>query len=122
MVSIIDSDGPGGSGAGLVAMVEVVALMIGVVEQRYSREAYDDPQPMTPGMWLERGRPKSLFRPGSSTVVLLFQPGRLELDRDILANQSRPGVRSRFCRGFGLPLVETEVMVRSGIGRARDLN
>ena len=118
-VTIIDSDLPGGSRAGLVAMVEVVALMIGAVEQCYSERGYEDPQPMRPGLWLRRGQPKSLFRPGSSTVVLLFQPGRVSFDRDLLTNLRAPAVRSRFSRGLGETLVETDVRVRSRIALAR---
>ena len=39
-------------------------------------------------------------------------PGYLDLDRAI-ANLSRPGVESRFSHGFGRPLVETDILVRS---------
>lgn len=119
VVTVIDSDVPGGTGAGLVAMVEVVALMIGEVAQCYSKKAYDDPQPMQPGLWLQKGQPKSLFRPGSSTVLLLFQPGRVAFSADILANLHAPGVSTRFSQGLGQPLVETEVEVRSRVGSAR---
>ncbi|MFH1057717.1 MAG: phosphatidylserine decarboxylase [Pseudomonadota bacterium] len=119
VVTIIDTDLPGGAGAGLVAMVEVVALMIGEVVQCYSEKAYDDPQPVQPGLWLEKGQPKSLFRPGSSTVLLLFQEGRVDFAPDILANLHAPGVSTRFSQGLGQPLVETEVEVRSRIAQAR---
>ena len=112
-VTVIDTDVEGGSQVGLVAMVEVVALMIGAVEQCYSAERYDDPQPVRPGLFLERGRPKSLYRPGSSTDVLVFQPGRIRFADDLLHNQRRRDVVSRFALGFGAPLVETEVAVRS---------
>jgi phosphatidylserine decarboxylase len=118
VVTIIDSDGPQGTGAGLVAMVEVVALMIGKVVQCYSRSAYDHPQPVLPGLWLDKGQPKSLFRPGSSTVVLLFQAGRVIFAEDILANLNAPGVSTRFSQVLGRPLVETEVEVRSRIATA----
>jgi phosphatidylserine decarboxylase len=117
-VTVIDTDAPGGTGAGLVAMIEVVALMIGDIVQCYSAERYDAPVPIRPGMFLERGRPKSLYRPGSSTDVLLFQKNRIAFDADLLANQRRRDVRTRFAEGFGVPLVETEVTLRSGIGRA----
>ncbi|MEN6473100.1 MAG: phosphatidylserine decarboxylase [Syntrophaceae bacterium] len=118
VVTIIDSDHPGGSGIGLVAMVEVVALMIGDIIQAYSEDGYDQPSQVTPGMFLRRGQPKSLFRPGSSTVVLLFQKDRVAFDDDIVRNQNRHA-QSRFALGFGRPLVETEVRVRSGIARPR---
>ncbi|MFH1138990.1 MAG: phosphatidylserine decarboxylase [Pseudomonadota bacterium] len=119
VVSIIDTDRPGGTKVGLAAMIEVVALMVGEIEPAYSVEGYDNPRSIYPEDFLEKGRPKSLFKPGSSTVVLLFQPGRVEFDRDLLENQSTPGVASRFSLGFGRPLVETEVWVRSSIGRGR---
>ena len=118
LVTILDTDVPGGSGVGLVAMVEVVALMIGDLRQCYSKRYYDDPQRLEVGMFVDRGQPKSLFRPGSSTDVLIFEPGRLELDPDLIANQRRGDVASRFSSAFGRPWVETEVRVRSRIGRA----
>ncbi len=119
-VTVIDSDTKGGSRVGLVAMIEVVALMIGDIVQCYSRDGYESPQPLLPGMLLKKGQPKSLFRPGSSTVVLLFQPGRVGFSEDLVMNQLRPGVASRFSAGFGRPLVETEVLVRSPVARALD--
>jgi phosphatidylserine decarboxylase len=91
--------------------------MIGEVVQCYSAERYDDPQPVRPGLFMERGRPKSLYRPGSSTDVLIFQPGRVRFADDLLRNQRRRDVASRFARGFGAPLVETEVAVRSLLAR-----
>ncbi|MEW6428007.1 MAG: phosphatidylserine decarboxylase [Thermodesulfobacteriota bacterium] len=116
-VTVIDTDVVGGSGAGLVAMVEVVALMIGDVQQCYSPFQYAWPRPMEQGLFLKKGQPKSLFRPGSSTTVLFFQPGRVAFDEDLLANMQRRDVLSRFSRGFDKSLVETDVRVRSSIGR-----
>ena len=43
VVTIIDTDCAGGTGIGLVAMIEVVALMIGQIDQRYSEHEYRDP-------------------------------------------------------------------------------
>jgi phosphatidylserine decarboxylase len=117
-VTVIDTDVPGGTGVGLVAMVEVVALMIGEIVQCYSREYYTDPQPVVAGMFLHKGQPKSLYRPGSSTDVLLFQPDRILFADDLVANQSRLNVSSRFSRGFQQPLVETDLQVRSLIATA----
>lgn len=118
VVTIIDTDVPGGTGVGLVAMVEVVALMIGDIVQAYCETRYATPQPLEPGRFLKKGQPKSLYRPGSSTDVLLFQPGRVAFAQDLLANRQRPGVQSRFSLGFQTPLVETELSVRSTIGRS----
>jgi phosphatidylserine decarboxylase len=117
-VTVIDTDVVGGSHAGLVAMIEVTALMIGDVLQCYSRERYDSPRPITAGMFVERGCPKSLYRPGSSTDVLLFQRGRVTFDKDLIDNLRRHDAQSRFSQGFGRPLVETEVTVRSRIALA----
>ncbi len=118
VVTIIDSDVPGGSGVGKVAMIEIVAMMIGDIVQCYSAHRYDDQQPLKAGMFLRAGAPKSLYRPGSSTDVLIFEPGRIRFDEDLRMNQMRAGVHSRFASGFGKPLVETEVQVRSPIARA----
>lgn len=118
VVTVIDTDVPGGTGVGLVAMIEVVALMIGDIVQCYSSRGYDDPQPLRVGMFLDKGRPKSLYRPGSSTDILLFQPDRIEFASDLLRNQRRSGISSRFTQGFGRPLVETDIKVRSLLATA----
>ncbi len=115
VVTILDTDVREGSHAGLVAIVEVGALMVGDIVQCYSEERYDLPRPVARGMFLTRGCPKSLFRPGGSTVVILFQSGRVRFDDDIVLNMFRQGVGSRLSHGFGQPLVETEVRVRSGV-------
>lgn len=117
VVTIIDTNVPGGSGVGLVAMIEVVALMIGEVVQCYSEAGYDQPMPVRPGLVLKRGQPKSLYRPGSSTDVLIFQPGRIQFEATILENLCRRDVQSRFTQGFSRPLVETDVKVRSRIAQ-----
>ena len=117
-VTIIDTDGPDGTQAGLVAMIEVVALMIGDIVQCYSAERYDNPLPVRPGLRVERGGPKSLFRPGSSTVVLAFQTGRARFCEDLVANLRRQDAHSLFSAAWGLPWVETNVAVRSTIARA----
>ncbi|MDX9786526.1 MAG: phosphatidylserine decarboxylase [Desulfobacterales bacterium] len=115
VVTIIDTDVAGGTGVGLVAMIEVVALMIGDILQCYSEARYDEPVGITPGMFLKKGQPKGLFRPGSSVVILIFQEHRIEFCEDILLNLHRTDVVSRFSAGFGQTLVETEVNVRSKI-------
>ena len=115
VVTIIDTDVEGGTRAGLVAMIEVVALMIGDIVQCYSKKEYENPVSVGTGMFLEKGQPKSLFRPGSSTVVLMFQNGRVRFADDIYANMFNPMAESIYGVGFGKSLVETEVMVRSFI-------
>lgn len=120
VVTVIDTDVPGGSKAGLVAMIEIVALMIGKIVQCYSEEMYDSPQKVCPGMFLKKGFPKSLYRPGSSTNVLIFQKKRVRFAEDLIRNMSRQGVESRFSKGFGIPLVETDLRVRSFLAHAID--
>lgn len=115
VVTIIDTDVEGGTAIGLVAMVEIVALMIGDIVQRYSEERYDSPQDVRPGQMVKRGCPKSLFRPGSSTDVLIFEPGRITFSEDLIKNSQRQDVLSRFTNSFNRPLVETDVQVRSSI-------
>jgi phosphatidylserine decarboxylase len=99
-------------------MIEVVALMIGGITQAYSESRYDAPRPVEAGTFVARGCPKSLFRPGSSTVILLFEPTRVTLAADLMANRGRVGARSRYSSAFGVPLAETDVRVRSPIAHA----
>jgi phosphatidylserine decarboxylase len=113
VVTIIETNCEGGSRIGFVAMIEVVALMIGQIDQRYSEREYDDPRPIEKGMTVRLGVPKALFRPGSSTVVLLFQRDRIRFAEDLVRNQQRSEVRSRYTKAFGQALVETDVAVRS---------
>lgn len=115
VVTVIDTDVSGGTGVGYVAVIEVVALMIGDIEQRCSDVRYRGPRPVERDMFLCRGAPKSLYRPGSSTDVLLFQRGRVCFDADLLRNRADARAASRYSRGFRVPLVETEVRVRSSI-------
>jgi phosphatidylserine decarboxylase len=118
VVTIIDTDVEGGTHAGLVALVEVVALLIGDIVQCYSEHRYNYPQWVTKGMVLKKGRPKSLYRPGSSTNVLIFQKNRVEFCDDLLRNMHHAGARSIFSSGFGESIVETDVKVRSEIAAA----
>jgi phosphatidylserine decarboxylase len=119
VVTIIDTDVPGGTGIGLVAMIEVVALMIGDIVQAYSAEGYGAPQQLKHGMFLKKGQPKSLYRPGSSTDILIFQEGRISFAGDLLDNMRRTDVSSRFIQGFQKPLVETDIRLRSLLATAR---
>lgn len=66
---------------GLVAMVEVGALMVGTIEQTFS------------GTRFERGQEKGMFHFGGSTVVILGQPGAWKPSPDLL-ERSRRGVES----------------------------
>ena len=68
-------------------------------------------------MFLDMGCPKSLYQPGSSTDVLIFQKNRVAFDPDLLLNMKLAACPSRFSAGLGRPLVETDVRVRSQIGQ-----
>ena len=114
-VTIIDTNVPDGSQVGLVAMIEVVALMIGEIVQCYSEHEYQAPQPLTPGMFIRKGQVKSLYRPGSSTDIVLFQPQQVRFAPDLIHNQQHPEAYSRFSDAFAVPLVETELQVRSAM-------
>lgn len=117
-VTIIDTDVANGTGVGLVAMVEIVALMIGCIDQCYSPDRYDPVMPVQKGVFLKKGQPKSLFRPGSSTVVLIYEKNRIRFCRDLVENTRRCDVKTRFSAHFGSPLVETDIQVRETIGKA----
>ena len=117
VVTVIDTDVSGGTGIGLVTMIEIVAMMIGDIVQCYSEHEYDDPKEITCGLFLQKGCPKSLYRPGSSIDVLIFQKDRIIFSTDILENMKRKDVSSRYTRNFQSPLIETDVKVRSEIGR-----
>ncbi len=115
VITIIDTDVEEGTQVGLVAMVEVVALLIGDIVQCYSERRYDDPRWITKGIFLKKGRPKSLYRPGSSTNILIFEKDRVVFCEDLIGNMYHQSAQSVFSQGFGRPLVETEVKVRSPI-------
>ncbi len=118
-ITIIDTDVPGGTGAGHVAMLEVAALMIGDIQQCYSEDGYNNPSAIRKGMFLKAGSVKSLFRPGSSVDILLFEKGRVVFSDDLVENSQRRDVQSRFTEHFDKALIETDVKVRSEIARKK---
>ncbi|RJP81424.1 MAG: phosphatidylserine decarboxylase [Desulfobacteraceae bacterium] len=115
VVTVMDTDVEGGTGIGRVAMIEIAALMIGDIVQCYSETRYDAPRGVKKGLVMQKGQPKSLYRPGSSVDVLIFEKNRIQFSSDILHNRDRKDIQSRFSRHFSSPLVETEVTVRSAI-------
>jgi phosphatidylserine decarboxylase len=119
VVTVINTDVPGGTGVGMVAMIEIVAMMIGDIQQCYSSNYYMDPTPVRPGLFVHKGQPKSLYRPGSSTDVLVFQRDSIRFADDLLKNQVRNDISSRFTKGFQKPLVETDIKVRSLLATGR---
>lgn len=62
-------------GLGNVLMAEIGATMVGSIVQRYF-----------PYSAVEKGQEKGHFLFGGSTVVLLFEPGRIEIDEDLVRN------------------------------------
>ena len=58
---------------GLVAQIEVGAMLVGKIDNHPAPERF------------ERGMEKGMFRYGGSTVILLIEPGRLELPERIYA-------------------------------------
>ncbi|MGI6546615.1 MAG: phosphatidylserine decarboxylase [Fastidiosipilaceae bacterium] len=73
---------------GLVAMLEVGALTIGSIVNHPREKA-------------QRGAEKGWFEPGGSTIVLLFEPGRILVDRDIL-DWCQAGYEVRVLIGEGI--------------------
>jgi phosphatidylserine decarboxylase len=90
MLTLFDSDH-----FGRMAMIEVGALTVGSIQQRFR-----------PGARVAKGEPKGVFELGGSTVVLLFRKGAIELDQELCA----------------LTAQEVECYVRMGrpLGQARD--
>ncbi len=92
-VSRLDSDG-----FGCLLLVDVGALFVGTIVQTYR-----------PGR-VERGDEKGYFRFGGSTVVLLVEPGRVEVDPDLVAWST-----------FDAPgAIETHVRMGTPIARRTD--
>lgn len=119
IVTIIDTDIDGGTKVGLVAFVEIIAMMIGDIKQVYSVERYDNPSPIKEGDFIKKGQPKSVYRPGSSTDVVIFERDRIVFDEDILAYSRKSDISSRYSTGFNIPLVEIKVRVREQVARRK---
>lgn len=115
VVTVYDTDVECGSNVGLVVQVDVAAMMIGQIEPRYSKHRYEIPRRLQVGDFVERGAPVSMFRPGSSTSIVLWEGTRAALSSELLANASRSDLRSRFSDWLGKPWVETQVAVRQAI-------
>jgi phosphatidylserine decarboxylase len=71
---------------GRIALVEVGAVNVGTIAQTFA------PGPV------EKGQEKGTFRFGGSTVVVLFEPGRIAFDPDLLAD-SRAGIEVQVLAG-----------------------
>lgn len=84
---------------GPLLVVEVGALTVGTIRQAYR-----------PFDRVRKGQRKAGFEPGGSTVVLLFRPGSIELDRDLVemsATGVEVGLRMGQSLGRATPKEET---------------
>lgn len=77
---------------GQTIMAEIGALTVGSIQQDFQ-----------PDVHVEKGHRKGYFELGGSTVVLLFQKGRIELDEDLCMNTKKG--------------IETYVRLGDSIGR-----
>ncbi|MBZ0274482.1 phosphatidylserine decarboxylase [bacterium] len=115
-VTLIDTDAGGGTGVGLVAVVPVAALVIGKIVMRYSPRGYDEAQSVAEGLFIERGKPMGYFAPGSSTVVALFERGRVTACPDIVDLQYRDaGAAVYGPQMTGRPIAEVKLDARDVI-------
>lgn len=62
---------------GDIVMAEVGATMVGSIEQTFK------------GDYVKKGEEKGYFKFGGSTVVLIFEYGRISIDEDLLVNTSK---------------------------------
>ena len=71
-----------GERAGTLCMLEIGAMCVGSIVQTYA-----------PGAPAARGAEKGMFRFGGSTVIVLYEPGRVRLDAAI-AERSAAGIET----------------------------
>lgn len=119
VITIIDTDVPYGSHIGKIAMIEVAAMMIGDICQCYCEDGYNNSNTLVKGMFLKKGYPKSLFRPGSSTTILFFQKNKINFCSDLIENCKRNDVTTRYMINFHKNIVETKIKVRSTVAYRR---
>jgi phosphatidylserine decarboxylase len=120
VVTVYDTDVALGTQVGIVAQVDVAAMMIGQIESRYSENRYAAPRALRVGDFVPRGAPVSMFRPGSSTSIVMWDGRRAALSRELIANSSRADLRSRFSDWLQKPWAETQVSVRQAISEANE--
>jgi phosphatidylserine decarboxylase len=71
-------------------------------------------------MFVKRGQPKSLYKPGSSVDILIFQKDKTRFWEDILLNRTNPGASNRYSDWLGRPAIETDLDVRSPVALSAD--
>lgn len=114
-VTVIDTDVDGGSNIGLIVVVNVAAMMIGRIEDAYCELRYDVPSTLAPGDFVRAGQPMALFRPGSSTSIVLWSQSRARHVAALARNACRTDVNSRFSQWLLAPWVESAVRVREAL-------
>lgn len=72
---------------GDILMSEIAATMVGGIEQTYK-----------PDTFVKKGEEKGYFYFGGSTCILLFQKGKVQIDRDLLQN-SQEGIETKVYMG-----------------------
>ena len=77
LLTLFHSDHFGG-----IAIAEIGGFTVGSIQQRYE-----------PGVHVRKGARKGFFELGGSTVVLLFERGRIRLDEDLRSN-SKSGIET----------------------------
>ncbi len=81
IVTIIDTDVEQGSQVGKVAMIEIVALMIGDIVQCYSEICYDSPKTLRAGMFLKRDARKASIGPAAVRIFYCLKKTVYNLPR-----------------------------------------
>jgi phosphatidylserine decarboxylase len=74
---------------GRVAYLEIGAMCVGSIVQTFRAGP------------VEAGQEKGYFQFGGSTVVLVFEPGRISVDEDLVAN-TRKGLETFLRMGEGI--------------------
>ena len=70
---------------GTVTMIEVGALLVGVIQNHDFRD-------------FQRGQEKGYFELGGSTIIMLFEPGRVRINADIV-QYSQDGIETKIKQG-----------------------
>ena len=83
--------------------------------QCYIGRACEQPPLVQVGMFAEQGRPMSLYVPGGSTGLVMFQGGRAKFSDGWLSNLRRSGASSCFSPALGRSKLETELALRSSL-------
>lgn len=81
---------------GDIAMFEVGATMVGGITQSYK-----------PDSFVKKGEEKGYFYFGGSTCILLFEKGKVKIDRDLIEN-SKKGIETKVYMGerIGISYIE----------------